>query len=389
MDSVSNNKIRQVAIIGTGKMGTSLFEYLLGNNYSLTWVTRSQEKAEKLTKKTETKLKRFLKHGIISELEAQTRLKNICITTDYRILSKADLVIEAVSEDVGIKKQVLIHTFENIPGYTLVATNSSSIMPEDLFDSGMDISRLFGLHFFFPVNITLFAEMITHKFFKKDALSKLNDFYKAINLEVAMQDESNALLFNMLTMPIAGTAFIFAKRFGFKTANELASSEIFPTGPFYLFDKVGLDIVLAASRRYLQRDILKNRDHYLQLLYFMELMMGAKSRGEIKSSLFLGGGLECPNDLAAWQNQTEYPLETETKCRAGDIRKILKASIVNTCAYAVRHKFIEFNKLEYAWKKITGVANGPLGKTEEFDDTNCRGDWAATQTSPLSKSLVS
>lgn len=357
--------IRHIGIIGTGKMGMSLFEYFLDRNFELTWLARTGERADELSIKTDKRLKRFLKYGLKTEQEIVDCRLRFRLSANYHSLIDVDLVIETVTEDVDIKKDVLIKAFEHIPGHALVATNSSSIMPCELSDRKIDLSRLLGMHFFFPVETTRVVEIIVHRSFNNAAFGKIKEFLNKAELLPIYQDEKNAFLINMLSMPVAGGAFNLAKKVGFQEANRLASSELFPMGPFYLFDHVGIDIIIEANKRYRKRDLLKNRDSYAELMYFMRLMRLAGKRGDRNLTKFLGGALNYPDELPQWRQQKRYRHYEFENEEPEKNKERLVGSLIATFHNAIERKLIDPEKLDEAWRNIMGSTKGLSQITEE------------------------
>lgn len=359
--------IRHIGIIGTGKMGGSLFEYFVDRNFDLTWLARTCEKANELSRKTDKRLKRFLKYGLKTEQEIADCRSRIKLSVNYHSLIDADLVIETVTENVDIKKDVLIKVFEHISKHTLVATNSSSIMPCELSDKKIDLSRLLGMHFFFPVETTKVVEVIVNRSFNNTLLGRIKEFLNKSELSPIYQDEKNAFLINMLSMPVAGAAFTLAKKVGFQEANRLASSELFPMGPFYLFDHVGIDIIIEANKRYCKRDLLKNRDSYSELMYFMRLMRLAGKRGDQNLTKFLGGTLNYPDGLPQWKQQKRYRQNYEFENEEPEKNKErLVGLLIATFHNAIERKLIDHEKLDEAWKKIMGSTKGMSQMADEY-----------------------
>lgn len=355
-----------LGIVGAGKMGSSIFDYLFDLGFRITLVTGTPEKSEELRKKADKTLKRLFKQGVKSADEVQ-RLDNcISITTDYAKLRDADVVIEAVAENAEIKKEVLAKIFEVVPRTSLVATNSASITPPELACPGIDASRFFGLHFFFPVETTRAAELVRHSGFGGHNLEKAECFVKSIGVFTVRQDETNAFLMNVLAMPVAGEAFLLAKRVGFKLANRLASSEFFPSGPFYFLDQAGLGAMIESGRRYYSRNLFSGWERYSQLLCFMMLLNDAGGEGAGRRHRFLSGFIEYPHDLDAWARQEIFSHDCELADEDTEAMKKRFSGLL-TAAFlsAVQNNLAEPDVLDEAWKRISGAAKGPIERALE------------------------
>ncbi|TAN62979.1 hypothetical protein EPN18_03560 [bacterium] len=361
MTDASNDFLWHVGIVGAGRMGMSIFDYIFTAGLRITWVAGSPEKADELRKKADKMLKRLFKQGIKSADEVQKLDESIFITDDYSELAGADVIIEAVAENAEIKKTVLTKIFKAAQSSAIVATNSASIMPSELSEADIDARRFFGLHFFFPVEATGVAELISNEAFTAQNLKKAGNFARDIGLLTVNQDETNAFLLSALAMPMAGEAFLLAKRVGFKLANKIASSELLPYGPFYLFDQAGVDATIESCRRCYGRDLLGGRDRYSQLLCFMKLMADSAAEGDGRPSKFLNGAFEYPHDLEAWRRQEIFSLDSELDDENHEsLRKRFFELLLGAFLRATQNNLVEPDLLNEAWKRIAGAVKGPL-----------------------------
>ncbi|MCP4265033.1 MAG: 3-hydroxyacyl-CoA dehydrogenase family protein [Candidatus Brocadiaceae bacterium] len=359
MNNISNCEIERIAIVGTGKMGASLWEYFIDKEITMKWLTRSDARMQKLINKTERQFKRFVKMGIMSEEKSNKLLNRIEISTDFEILSDVDLVIESVPEKIDAKHSVLTKIFQFIPEHAIVGSNSSSIVPSELSGRGIDAERLCGLHFFFPVGATKIVEFVSHPNMNKIGMAKIQRFMERNNFTVIAQDENNAFLLNMLTMPLACEAFVQAHKVGFQVANDLASSEVFPLGPFRLFDYVGIDIILESSERYFNRigDILQDKQAYLQFIAFMRLWADAE-RIEAPDQL-LSDSYQYPTDFSFWNSRGTVPQEKDDN-ETNALKERFLSILIHSCRYAVENDLITEELLDDAWKKVMGSDVSPL-----------------------------
>lgn len=359
MISDNEPKIDHIAVVGSGKMGSSLFDFFSNMDLRVTWITRSASRAAELRKKFEKKLHRNVKFGVLSEASCRKQLNAVLITNEYRAVSECDLIIETVTEDASIKKTTLDRLFSEAGTHSIMASNSSSIMPEELASDGGNIERLCGLHFFYPVDFTKIVEFVSHRKFNQSACDRVKRFLKRCGLLIISQDERNAFLINMLTMPIAGSAFDAAERVGFRQANEIASSALFPSGPFSLFDHVGVEIILESNKRYWERDVLRNRETYARLIRFMKIMAEYKKNIPDFRTQFLSGDLRYPQDLPGWSGNKAPGNELAAEERE-QLRESLSMRLIGTCLDAVAKNFIRASELEAAAINIWGAEKGPI-----------------------------
>ena len=94
--------------------------------------------------------------------EHQRKMRGISPTLNYQGFAKADLVVEAVVEDIDVKKKVLAETEEHVRPDCILASNTSSLSVSQMASSLNNPQRFAGLHFFNPVNRMPLVEIVTH-----------------------------------------------------------------------------------------------------------------------------------------------------------------------------------------------------------------------------------
>ncbi len=349
-----------VAVIGVGRMGRSIIDFLTGENLKVTAITRTSMQAENLDRKWRKNLNRQIKYGSISEEEAVEFANRFISTSDVRAISDADIIIESVNEDIAVKRDIYSKIRKHMKSNAIIASNSSSILPLELTENGFDISRLIGLHFFFPVPISNVVELVTHSSLDEDVCPRINDFINNSGMTKVEQNSHNAFLLNMLSMAVGGEAFRGANKFGFDKVNELSMSKIFPPGVFSLFDHVGIPVILEATKRYSQRDPLENKKSYKSLMAFMEVMMQKNGENGLKFS-----DIKYPDDLPGWELAMQPLADSEEEFH----RRLLYLHI-NTCLFSIEKGLIDKDVLDISIKTIMGADKGPLELAEEigFDE---------------------
>jgi 3-hydroxybutyryl-CoA dehydrogenase len=259
------NKIQKIGIIGSGKMGSDIFNYLTDYNYNLIWFTRNDEHKNILRDTFEKKIKRQLKHGIISENIFELR-NSFKITSQLTELSDCDLIIESVIEDQTIKTE-LFKTIETIvkPSCILVS-NSSSIVPSIYSEELKRPTRIAGIHFFYPMAIKNITELIFSG--QTDELTKesLRLFLESIKRFTIEQDEQNAFMLNRFLLEIQIKAYELHQSLtiDFKEIDEIAKRIIPDFGLFEVVDQVGHQTMYNSILNYSLMDV--NKAKYQPLL---------------------------------------------------------------------------------------------------------------------------
>ena len=269
------NKIQKIGIIGSGKMGSDIFNYLSDYTYKLVWFTRNYEHKDILRETFEKKIKRQLKHGIISQDIFELR-NSFKITSQLTDLSDCDLIIESVIEDQTIKTE-LFKTIETIVKPScILASNSSSIVPSVYSEELNRKNRIAGIHFFYPMAIKNITELIFSN--QTDELTKesLRLFLESIKRFTIEQDEQNAFMLNRFLLEIQIKAYELhqSTTIDFKEIDEIAKQIIPDFGLFEVIDQVGHQTMYNSILNYSKMDV--NKAKYQPLLAELNNRITAK-----------------------------------------------------------------------------------------------------------------
>ena len=182
-----NNDINVIGIIGAGKMGTNLFQYLLDFDFKIIWVYSKRSDPEKLIKSFQKKIKRLLDAGLLDETSFLQKQKNTLITNELEQVQKCDLIIETITENLDLKDN-LFRQIDNLAGENCIfASNSSSFTPSELLPSASRKDKMIGLHFFFPVAMKNIMELIVPDLTSNDVVKRVNQFLGTIHMDPLIQ----------------------------------------------------------------------------------------------------------------------------------------------------------------------------------------------------------
>lgn len=254
------NEIKTVGIIGSGKMGSDIFNYLSDFNYELIWYTRNPDHKETLWKTYQKKIKRQLKHGIISQDVFELRSK-YRITNNLKDFSQCDLIIESVIEELDVKAEIFKGLDENVKTSCILASNSSSILPSQLSENVQRKNRVLGLHFFYPIAFKNVVELISSDFTDDISIEKAKLFLDDIKRFYLEQNEDNAFVLNRLLLQIQIEAFNLMKEagLGYKQFDEIAKKLVTDFGLFEMMDHVGHNTMYNAIMNYSKVDSDKKK----------------------------------------------------------------------------------------------------------------------------------
>jgi 3-hydroxybutyryl-CoA dehydrogenase len=256
-----------IGIVGEGKMGTNLFNYLLGFDFSLRWLVSGQADCEKITA------------GIIRKLQRRDEAeRDFTVSRDPASLADCDLVIEVIPEDREAKKK-LFTILEHVVGPgCILASNSSSILPSELVPSEERKDKTAGLHFFYPISLKNVVELVITSETGSNTTETCEAFLKKIQRFYLVQDEESAFVLNRIYLEFQLEAWKIVEE-GLLTVpsvDRLVRENISPAGIFDFFDSVGIDVILPAIRNYIRN--YSGQSRFDSLIKKMELMI---SKGDL------------------------------------------------------------------------------------------------------------
>jgi 3-hydroxybutyryl-CoA dehydrogenase len=272
-------KIKKAGIIGEGKMGTNLFYYLLDFGFELRWLCSREAPVEKITRAFQKKINRALDSGIIDQQRFARLQDSTRIGISIDLMSDCDLVIEAISEDLPLKKMLFRDLKEVVSGTCILASNSSSISPSRLSDSVEIKNRLIGLHFFYPIALKNMVEFIVADETSEDVVASIIGFLSVINREFIFLKEKDAFILNKIFLDFQNEAYLIVseEKLEYKQVDCLIKKHLFQAGAFDFCDSVGLDIMLRSVENYTAE--YKNREDYFQFTDALRQMVGQNRLG--------------------------------------------------------------------------------------------------------------
>lgn len=238
----------KIAVIGNGAMGSGIVQCAAQHGLSVVMKGRRKESLEKAMARIQKSFDRLVQKGKIDQAAADSYLKNIIVSEDFADVADADIIIEALSEDMEVKKE----TFRTLDGIAkkeaILATNTSSLSITELASVTARPEKVIGVHFFNPVPVMKLVEVIsgarTDKKVKEEVLALCQTLSKtAVEVEEAPGFVVNRMLIPLINEAIATYADGVASIEAIDTAMKLGANH--PMGPLELGDFIGLDVCLA------------------------------------------------------------------------------------------------------------------------------------------------
>lgn len=203
---------------------------------------------EDVLKKGLGRIEKFLTDGVakgkVTEEVKATTLGNLSGTTTYADLKDCDLVIEAIVENVDVKKQAYAQVESVVGPACLIASNTSSLCVTELAASTKRPDKFGGLHFFNPVPLMKLVEVIKALSTSQETFDALFGFAQAIGKEPITAPDRGGFIVNRLLVPYLLDAIRCLEE-GLGTVEDIDKGMKlgcgYPMGPFTLLDFVGLD----------------------------------------------------------------------------------------------------------------------------------------------------
>jgi 3-hydroxyacyl-CoA dehydrogenase/enoyl-CoA hydratase/3-hydroxybutyryl-CoA epimerase len=232
-------QFRRVHVIGAGVMGGDIAAWCALRGMSVTLQDLDMNRIKPALERGKALFKKRLK----KRFEVDTAMLRLQADPDGKGVARADVVIEAVVEDLAIKRQIFAELETEIKPGAILATNTSSIELERIAEGLSDPSRLIGLHFFNPVAQLPLVEVIRSRFNSDEEIGKGAAFAVAIGKSPVVVKSAPGFLVNRVLMPYMLGA---VERVEAGESPELldAAAVAFgmPMGPIELMDTVGLDV---------------------------------------------------------------------------------------------------------------------------------------------------
>jgi 3-hydroxybutyryl-CoA dehydrogenase len=234
-----------VGVIGVGIMGSGIVEVLARNGLSVVAVEKDAAGVSRARSLLETSTARAVTRGKLEEAAREALLARVSLGSDPAALADVDLVIEAVTEDLDVKRSVFTALDGIVRPETVLATNTSSLSVTELSVATANPRRVVGLHFFNPAPVIGFVEVVRTLVTDGAVVEGLKTFIEKLGMTpVVCGDKagfiSNALLFGYLNH----AATMFESRYA--SREDLDAAMMFgcgyPMGPLALIDLIGLDI---------------------------------------------------------------------------------------------------------------------------------------------------
>ncbi len=243
--------IKKVFVVGSGLMGGGIAQVSAAAGYQVKMHDISEERTQAGLEAIKNSLGKFLSKEKITQEQHDATLANITTTVKLEDASDADFVVEAVFEDLKVKKEVFAQLDGICPEHTILATNTSAIPISSIAAATKRPEKVVGTHFFSPVPLMRLCEIITGVQTSEETLDIAESWARSLGkTTVRVLKDHAGFIANRLYLPMSLEAVRMLEA-GVATPEDIDNAMRLgynlPMGPLELTDMTGVDILYNAS----------------------------------------------------------------------------------------------------------------------------------------------
>jgi len=225
-------------------MGAGIVEVCALGGYQVVVSEVDDDLLKRGLSRLETSMQRGVQRGKLAEADAAAARKRIRGTTNLSDLASSDLIIEAVVENMHLKKEVYRTLDDVCPPETIFASNTSSLSITEMASVTKRRERFLGIHFFNPVPVMKLVELIRGLQTSEDTMKTGRRFATSLGKTVVVCKDSPGFIVNLLLIPYLLDS-VRALELGIATKEDIDTAIVLglahPMGPLTLLDYVGID----------------------------------------------------------------------------------------------------------------------------------------------------
>jgi 3-hydroxybutyryl-CoA dehydrogenase len=239
--------VTSVAVVGGGFMGAGIAETAAFAGIPVV-LCELPEYLDAARERMESSLDRAVKRGKRDAADRDSALARITVTSELMDVAGADLVVEAVPENVELKTSIMEELGGIVPDDAVIASNTSSIPIAQLASAVHNPGRVVGLHFFSPVPVMALVEIVRALDTSDETIETAHAFIERLGKQAIETKDRSGFIVNFLLIPYLMAAVRmyeddFATREDIDEGMKLGAGH--PMGPLTLCDFIGLDVLHA------------------------------------------------------------------------------------------------------------------------------------------------
>lgn len=276
-----SSEITRLGVVGAGTMGAGIAQLAAGAGCEVVLCDVSAEVVERGVGRIWAGFERAVDRGRMTDEAREAALGRIRATTALDELRDAQLVIEAVSEDLGLKRQIFAALARICGPETILASNTSSLSITEIAGGVTRPERVAGMHFFNPAPVMALVEVIGGALTSPEVLDAVAALAERLGKTPVRALDTPGFIVNRVARPFTGEAMRIVAE-GIATPQQvdrIVRAAGFRMGPFELLDLVGIDVNFAVHRAVYEQTFgePRYRPHRLQAQMVAAGLLGQKS----------------------------------------------------------------------------------------------------------------
>lgn len=247
--SVKSLPISKIAVLGAGTMGGGIAQLGADKGYSVRMkdinnqaISLGYQQAAKIWKKD-------LERRKMTTFDFETKMGRISGGVNYDGFKNTDVVIEAIVEDMEIKKKVLAETYKHCKEDVILATNTSSLSVNEMAKGLEKPENFVGMHFFNPVHKMPLVEVVRGEKSSDVAVATIFDLCKKMGKTPVVMKDGPGFLVNRLLLPYLNEAvYLLEEGYSVESIDKAFLKFGMPMGPLHLIDEIGIDVAVKVAK---------------------------------------------------------------------------------------------------------------------------------------------
>ncbi len=337
-------EIQNACVIGAGTMGHGIAQILAAKGIHVTLVDQNDEILQKGRERIEQSLNKFVEKRAIKKEDAEATLQRVKLATNYEDAKKAEIVVEAIYENLEAKKRLLSEIDKLAPPDAILASNTSTLSITEMSRATQRPAQIVGMHFFNPPQLMPLVEVIKGQFTSDETAETAMQLASRIGkTSILVRRDIRGFIVNGVLGPLFNETFWIVYR-GEASKEEIDASAKyvagFPMGILELADFIGLDIIHDASEH-----VAEALASETKICPILEPMVKAGKLGQKSGQGFY-----------RWaEGRPRIPFEIAEKF---DINRIYFPAI-NSAAWLVKEDVATPNDIDTGLKFGAGWPSGP------------------------------
>ena len=243
-------EIRKVGVVGLGTMGAGIAQISVQSGFETLGREVSDELAERGRATIERYLGRAVEKGRLSEADRDAAVGRLTLTTDLSDLADCDLVVEAVVEELDLKRELFAELDRVTRPGAILATNTSALSVSEIAEATERPQRVVGMHFFNPAPVLPLVEIVRGRESSDEAIAAAYGWAEQAGKQPVRCNDTPGFIVNRILIPLLNDCVRVldeAEVLPEEMDKAMTNGAGWPMGPCALIDLIGIDVHVHAS----------------------------------------------------------------------------------------------------------------------------------------------